>query len=83
MVCNLLLYQMNDYIYSGSILLLVIEMPEVVVNIPEDLEFLAKVPEIELSLFVSRLLKEKLERIEYKYINIKGEEYGTTINGNR
>ncbi len=39
-------------------------MPEVVVKIPEDREFLAKVPEIELSLFVSRLLKEKLGRIE-------------------
>ena len=39
-------------------------MPELVVKIPKDLEFLTKVPEIELSLFVSRLLKEKLERIE-------------------
>ena len=39
-------------------------MPELVVKIPKDLEFLTKVPEIELSLFVSRLLKEKLGRIE-------------------
>ena len=50
--------------YPEPMLLLVMEMPEVVVKIPENLEFLAKVPEIELSLFVSRLLKEKLERIE-------------------
>jgi len=39
-------------------------MPELVVKIPKDLEFLTKVPEIELPLFVSRLLKEKLGRIE-------------------
>jgi len=46
------------------LLLEVVEMPKLVVKIPKDLEFLTKVPEIELSLFVSRLLKEKLERIE-------------------
>ncbi len=39
-------------------------MVEIVVEVPRDLEFLIKVPKIELSLFVSRLLKEKLERIE-------------------
>jgi len=36
-------------------------MVNVVVNIPDDL---AKMPKVELSLFVSRVLKEKLERIE-------------------
>jgi len=46
------------------LLLEVVGMPELVVKIPKDLEFLTKVPEIELSLFVSRLLKEKLGRIE-------------------
>ena len=35
-------------------------MPEVVINVPEDL---ARVPRVELSLFINRLLKEKLERI--------------------
>ena len=37
-------------------------MVNVVVNIPDDL---AKMPKVELSLFVSRVLKEKLERIEH------------------
>lgn len=55
---------MKLFIYDKLILLVVIKMPDVVVKIPEDLKFLAKVPEIELSLFVSRVLKEKLERIE-------------------
>ena len=36
-------------------------MVNVVVNIPDDL---ARMPKVELSLFVSRVLKEKLERIE-------------------
>lgn len=39
-------------------------MPEVVVKIPEDLKLFADIPDVELSLFVNRLLKEKLERIE-------------------
>ena len=36
-------------------------MVNVVVNIPD---YFAKIPRVELSLFVSRLLKEKTERIE-------------------
>ena len=40
-------------------------MAELRVRIPDDLEFLAKVPEVEWSLFVNRLLKEKLKRIEW------------------
>lgn len=39
-------------------------MPEVVIKIPEDLKLFADIPDVELSLFVNRLLKEKLERIE-------------------
>jgi len=38
-------------------------MLEVVVKIPEDIEFMSKLPETELSLFVGRMLKEKLGRI--------------------
>ena len=36
-------------------------MVNVVVNIPDDL---AKMPKVELSLFISRVLKEKMKRIE-------------------
>jgi hypothetical protein len=39
-------------------------MLEIVVNIPEDVEFISRLPKTELSLFVGRMLKEKLGRIE-------------------
>jgi len=39
-------------------------MLEIVVKIPEDVEFMSRLPKSELSLFVGRMLKEKLGRIE-------------------
>ncbi|MFZ2455879.1 MAG: hypothetical protein WAX07_05335 [Candidatus Altiarchaeia archaeon] len=38
-------------------------MADLHVKIPKDAEFLAKASDIDLSLFVERILKEKMERI--------------------
>ena len=52
------------FIYSVPISLQVIEMAELVIRIPEDLKLVVEqVSEIDWSLAVSRLVKEKFERL--------------------
>lgn len=38
-------------------------MAEIVVKLPEDLEYLSKMNETDFSLFVNRIVRERLERI--------------------
>ena len=40
-------------------------MVEVKIEVPEDVKFIAEVNKVELSLFVSRVVKEELERISW------------------
>jgi len=40
-------------------------MVEVKIEVPEDVKFIAEVDKVELSLFVSRVVKEELERISW------------------
>ena len=40
-------------------------MVEVKIEVPEDVKFIAEVNKVELSLFVSRVVREELERISW------------------
>ena len=40
-------------------------MVEVKIEVPEDVKFIAEVDKVELSLFVSRVVREELERIAW------------------
>jgi len=42
-----------------------IVMVEVKIEVPEDVKFIAEVDKVELSLFVSRVVREELERIAW------------------
>ena len=49
------------FIYS----FLLYVMVEVKIEVPEDVKFIAEVNKVELSLFVSRVVREELERISW------------------
>ena len=40
-------------------------MVEVKIEVPEDIKFIAEVDKVELSLFVSRVVREELERLAW------------------
>ena len=42
-----------------------IVMVEVKIEVPEDIKFIAEVDKVELSLFVSRVVREELERLAW------------------
>ena len=49
------------FIYSFPLYVMV----EVKIEVPEDVKFIAEVNKVELSLFVSRVVREELERISW------------------
>jgi len=64
-------------------------MEEITLEIPEDLKFMKEIPNIDWSILISRILKEKLEEIARLKRNLSGskltekdiEELSDKING--